>query len=122
MSRAAKPIKPPKGERTSYAALWRVVDGAVSDAIAMHPEYLAGAKDKRAVRNSIVKRVTGAVHGYAVQAARGRSLAKSRAAEKAVLPPEQSVGPARGPTGELIHSAPHPFRAVAWILARFRHV
>ena len=115
-----KRLNPPKGERTAYAALWRVVDGAVADAFAAHPEYLSGKRYERTIRNSIVKRVVGAVHAYAVQAAKGRSLAQSKAAEKAVPVgrTEQSVGPSTSPTGEPVHAAPHPFRTVAWIFAR----
>lgn len=61
-------IAPPK-ERVgshAYAQLWRVVDGAVIDAMKHHPEYFR-AKDKRAVRNSINKRVVGSVLGYVKQ-------------------------------------------------------
>ena len=65
-------LKPEKGNH-HYRQLWRVVDGAVADAIAQHPEYIALGAQKRVVRQSIVKRVTGAVLGYAVEAAKGRS-------------------------------------------------
>lgn len=73
----AAPRKPrpraraPKGDQ-SYRQLWRVVDGAVMDAFAHHPEYLAPHRGKDA-RLSVVKRVVGAIQGYAAQAVRGRS-------------------------------------------------
>ena len=66
-----KRTKPQKGG-SDYHQLWRVVDGAVADAFAMHPDYLTNHGHSRA-RQSIVKRVTGAVLGYAAQAAHGRS-------------------------------------------------
>lgn len=52
--------------------LWRLVDGAVRDAFACHPEYLTPLGQIKAVQ-AINKRVTGALHGYAAQAAQGRS-------------------------------------------------
>lgn len=51
----------------AYRQLWRVVDGAVFDALYTHPEYLTAAGKKWA-QQSIVKRVTGEVLGYAEQA------------------------------------------------------
>lgn len=61
----SKPVKPGR----VYNQLWRIVDGAVRDAMEMHLDYFA---DKRA-RASINKRVVGAVLGFAEQSARGRS-------------------------------------------------
>lgn len=55
----------------AYAELWGVVDGAVSDAFHTHPDYLT-PKGQRSARTSVVKRVTGTVMGFAVQAAKGR--------------------------------------------------
>lgn len=57
----------------SYKQLWRVIDGAVADCFAQHPEYLHPNRHERRVRSSIVKRVVGAVHGYAEQSAKSRS-------------------------------------------------
>lgn len=57
----------------AYAELWGVVDGAVSDAFNNHPDYLT-PKGQRSARTSVVKRVTGTVLSFAVQAARGRPL------------------------------------------------
>jgi len=65
-------IFPPKGSR-EYRQLWRIIDGAVRDAFVNHPEYLAPRKEKTA-RQSIVKRVAGAIEGYSTQKAeQGRS-------------------------------------------------
>lgn len=65
----------PKPDR-SYSRLWRIVDGAVADAFNQHPEYLKGAR-RSVVQNSITKRVTGAVMGFASEQARGRSGSQS---------------------------------------------
>lgn len=73
---------PPQKTMARYRQLWRVVDGAVADAFTCHPNYLTEAGKFRSVaRQSIVKRVTGAVLSYAEQSARGRS-GDSPAAEK----------------------------------------
>lgn len=79
-------IKPQKGG-LAYSQLWRVVDGAVRDCANMHPDYFVHARLKTA-RNSIVKRVSGAVLGFA--AAKGRSGA-SPAAGKAMGAAKTSV-------------------------------
>lgn len=62
-----RPISP------DYRQVWRVVDGAVALALTSHPEYLAPRIDAKTVRNSIVKRVVGAITGYAEQSAWVRS-------------------------------------------------
>lgn len=69
----------------AYRQLRRIVDGAVADALAAHPDYLT-KKGLKSARGSITKRVTGAVLGYAgevwaADAARGRSGAATPAAE-----------------------------------------
>lgn len=59
----AKPIrrsKPPKPD-PAYQQLWRTIEGAVRDALQMHPEYLASGRAPRTVVNSITKRVTGSI-------------------------------------------------------------
>lgn len=56
---------------TAYQELWGVVDGAVVDAFNNHPDYLT-RKGQESARTSVVKRVTGTVLSFAVQAARGR--------------------------------------------------
>lgn len=48
-----------------YAGFWRIIDGAVRDALSMHPEYIRPGQSERVVRRSIVKRVTGALMGFA---------------------------------------------------------
>jgi hypothetical protein len=72
----------PARSTRAYRQLWRVVAGAVNDALGMHPEYLTAAGRRSAAR-SITKRVTGAVIGYAEQSARGRSGASPAADEAA---------------------------------------
>lgn len=64
-------IKPPKGDNR-YRQVWRIIDGAVLDCFKHHPEYLT-ENGKRAARESIVKRATGAIIGYEAQASWGRS-------------------------------------------------
>lgn len=61
-----------RNKGNAYNQLYRVVDGAVFDALYNHPDYLTD-KGRRSARNSIVKRVTGSVLGYAEQSAQGRS-------------------------------------------------
>lgn len=69
MKRPAKRTKPLHPDAGPYRQLWRLVDGAVVDALNAHPDYLStkGYHDDTA-RRSIVKRVVGAVLGYAGQA------------------------------------------------------
>lgn len=55
------------GANPTYRQIWRVVDGAVDLALSAHPEYIAPGKNPRTVRNSIVKRVVGAIVGYQTQ-------------------------------------------------------
>lgn len=83
------PIEPTKPASPTYRQIWRVVDGAVDLALSAHPEYLNPGKKVSTIRNSIVKRVVGALHGYAEQSAWVRS-GSSPADDKAEseLPPE----------------------------------
>jgi len=73
----------------AYRQLWRVVDGAVFDALYSHPDYLT-EKGMHAARASIVKRVTGSVMGFAEQSARGRS---GQPAAERVADPANRVAP-----------------------------
>ena len=57
--KAHKRIMAPKGGLT-YRRVWRIVRGAVADALTAHPEYVA-QQHLRAAQESIIKRVTGAV-------------------------------------------------------------
>lgn len=68
-----KRLQPEKFDSPTYRQIWRVVDGAVATALTSHPEYLANGARVRSVRNSIVKRVVGAIYGYAEQSAWVRS-------------------------------------------------
>lgn len=77
MHRRYKRTRIPKGD-SRYRQIWRVVDGAVADALKMHPDYLT-SKGSWAARESIVKRVTGAITGYEAQASRGRSVEETAA-------------------------------------------
>jgi len=73
-----KRIAPQKRPSVGYSRLWRVVDGAVRDALTNHPDYLSekGARFN-VCRQSIVKRVTGAVMSFAGETAKGRTDRKS---------------------------------------------
>lgn len=77
MKRTKAPLH--KRHRQAYRQIYRVVDGAVADAILQHPEFFALGRQRNA-SISIVKRVAGAVCGYLDQRAssaegskRGRS-------------------------------------------------
>lgn len=62
---------PPKGNAT-YRRTWRIVRGAVTDALLMHPDYVP-AERRKAALESITKRVTGAiVSSFPEQSGRGR--------------------------------------------------
>ena len=87
-------IEPEKRPVTpTYRQVWRVVDGAVALALSAHPEYIAPGKNPRTVRNSIVKRVVGAILGYSEQSGWVRSGSS---------PAHEEVGPsaASGPAVE----------------------
>jgi hypothetical protein len=79
------------GASPTYRQIWRVVDGAVDLALSAHPEYIAPGKNPRTVRNSIVKRVVGAILSYSEQSGWVRS-GSSSAHEEAV--PSAVTGPA----------------------------
>lgn len=59
--RKKRPIKSPR--HSLYSKVWRIVDGAVKDALYNHPDYLT-PKGRASARESIVKRCTGAVKGF----------------------------------------------------------
>lgn len=50
--------------RAFYRQIWRLIDGAVRDALIHHPGYVAKGISARTVRRSIVKRAAGAITGY----------------------------------------------------------
>ena len=64
--------RPPKMPHKVYGKLWRIVDGAVRDTFAMHPEYL-GERSEAVVRYSVNKRVVGTLWGFVSQETKGRS-------------------------------------------------
>ena len=57
--------------RGLYREIWKVVDGAIRSTFHHHPEYLSGDNSSEAlelkIRNSITKRVTGALTSYALR-------------------------------------------------------
>ena len=74
MKRRRRKLPFPTGkECPQYRKVWILVDGAVSEAFKAHPEYLSNEVALRTVRNSIVKRVTGAITGWATEVEQARS-------------------------------------------------
>lgn len=67
-----------------YRQLWRIVDGAVFDALYTHGDYLT-AKGRFSARTSINKRVVGAIIGFVEQSTEGRSVARTAAARVTAL-------------------------------------
>ena len=58
----SKRVKPPPQKTNSeYRKLWKIVDGAVADAFLQHKGYLNSKVSHKVVRNSINKRVVGAI-------------------------------------------------------------
>lgn len=68
---------PAKMKRPDHHQLWRLVEGAVLDAFANHPEYLTDAGKKSAVQ-SVTKRVVGQIVGLAAEARERGPLGASR--------------------------------------------
>jgi hypothetical protein len=67
-------VPPPQKRGTgNFVQVWRIVDGAVADAIRAHPEYFRTNQNRADARRSIVKRVTGSIMGYLAEARRGVS-------------------------------------------------
>lgn len=64
-----------------FRQLWRVVDGAVRDAMSAHPGWLASEEAGVRLRNSIVKRAVGQILSYAEHSAKGRSWFSQAAIE-----------------------------------------
>lgn len=65
---------PTRRNSAVYRALWNIVDGAVRDALKNHPEYLSGTVKERTVRESIDKRVVGALEGFIHESAKSRHV------------------------------------------------
>lgn len=75
---------------SAYKQLWKVVEGSVSDAFNRHPDYLT-PKGRKSAPASIIKRVTGTVLSFAVQAAKSqRELAEKD--DRALCPDHQVSG------------------------------
>jgi hypothetical protein len=70
VAKGPRRLTPEKSPSRVYHQVWRLVDGAVRQAFRDHPEYLADGKRERTVRNSINKRVVGALIGFVGTAAR----------------------------------------------------
>lgn len=43
----SRPVRAQKAPSPEYLRLWRIIDGAVRDTFASHPEYLSGRVDLR---------------------------------------------------------------------------
>lgn len=91
-----KRARRPKTTDAQYRQIWNLTAGAVRDCFACHPEYLTQA-GLQAAELSLVKRVTGTLHGYATQVAQGRSIGVPDAAR------DLAAKPAGVPTGEPGH-------------------
>ena len=68
-----KPLRPPRGKGPDYKKTWRIVDGALRDAMMQHPDYFTHRGSIGSARAGLVKRITGGLTGFAEQSARGRS-------------------------------------------------
>lgn len=62
-----------------YHQMWRIVDGAIRKTFQDHPDYIREGKSERSVRQSISKRVVGALSGYV--GTERRSIASRRRTE-----------------------------------------
>ena len=93
---------PARLQRADHARLWRLVEGAVVDAMQQHPDYFTAAGLHDAVQ-SITKRVVGSIVGDCPEVLRHRSEMAFHAAD--VVRPSEGVacaaallpGRARGP-------------------------
>lgn len=61
--RKIKPVKP----GSDYRRIWRIVDGAIRDCAKHHEDYF-DPKKLRAARESLAKRITGALLAYEAEA------------------------------------------------------
>jgi len=72
-----QPTRPGKTHRVRvnrprYEKLWRVVEGAVVDALKAHPEYIT-KRGRRSMVTSVTKRVVGALASDAADSSARRS-------------------------------------------------
>lgn len=56
----------------AYGQLWRLVDGALADTLAQHPEWVVQGYEQR-LRRSAAKRITGQILAWARERARAES-------------------------------------------------
>jgi len=70
MLRAMHKLKPVK-DGAEYRQLWRVIDGAIRDCFKMHPDYITPENIRR-VRESLAKRITGAVLANKAEASKAK--------------------------------------------------
>lgn len=63
--RRHKHTRAPKQDRL-YQQLWRVVDGAVASTFQAHPGYIPEHYREKNIRDSINRRVVGALIGFCV--------------------------------------------------------
>lgn len=106
MKRARHAVRKDRGEM--HRQLWRLVDGAVRDAFACHPDYLTPRGQQRAAE-AVTKRVTGSLFGYATQVARGRSGAEPAA--------ETTRHPVTGPWSRRLRANAIAWARTVWIRA-----
>lgn len=76
--RRSRSVRAQKAPSREYLQLWKIIDGAVRDTFANHPEYLSGRVAEHIVRQSVVKRATGQLWGFAGKPARGRPAVSGR--------------------------------------------
>lgn len=93
-ARKVKRTAMPKCPDAAYRQLWHLADGAVRDCFANHPDYLT-AKGKHHARLSLVKRITGTMHGYATQVAKGGYETRANVArgDSAITTAPAPIGP-----------------------------
>ena len=80
MIRRRKGLRP--DDSAAYKQFWRIIDGAVVDAINNHPTYLSDKKLLRYLRVSVTKRAVGSLMSFAAVASEGASPAPSAAGKK----------------------------------------
>jgi hypothetical protein len=105
------------GETTAYDQLYRITSGAVRDAFRKHPDYLT-PKGRRSATKSVVKRVTGTILGFAVQAAtRQPRLAEQDA--RHLVGDRQASGADRTPdAGDGVRTTSSPLHSHAHVSER----
>lgn len=76
MIRRASAKSAARMKAADHQRLWRMVEGAVVDALSSHPDYLT-PKGERSAVESITKRVVGQLVGYAGEARKRGPLGAS---------------------------------------------